>query len=160
MEGNGGSLKDGAEAFLMLILHGAQLFLQSRRVLTVLDLNEVNVTLENAEIFGSVLFGEGGSVGGGWRCCRSAPGLPQLPPATPKNLPTANLLFFVFAGMGATSAASRWLEVNLFLYEKRGLIPTAEMDALCAFLCSGRPCPSPEAGQTGGHEACGPPGSH
>jgi len=67
---------------------------------------------------------------------------------------------FVFAGMGATSAASRWLEVNLFLYEKRGLIPTAEMDALCAFLCSGRPCPSPEAGQTGGHEACGPPGSH
>ena len=113
-KGNGGSLKDGAEAFLMLILHGAQLFLQSRRVLTVLDLNEVNVTLENAEIFGSVLFGEGGSVGGGWRCCRSAPGLPQLPPATPKNLPTANLLFFVFAGMGATSTASERLEVNLY----------------------------------------------
>ena len=36
-------------------------------VLTVLDLDEVNVTLKNAEIFGSVLSGEGGSANG-WRC--------------------------------------------------------------------------------------------
>ena len=35
----------------MLILHGAQLVLRSS-VLTVLDLDEVNVTLKNAEIFG------------------------------------------------------------------------------------------------------------
>jgi hypothetical protein len=60
---NGGSLKDGAEAFV-LFLCGAQLVLRSS-VLTVLDLDEVNVTLENAEIFGPVLFGEGGSSGGG-----------------------------------------------------------------------------------------------
>jgi len=46
-------------------LHGAQLVLRLI-VLTVFDLIlfEVNVTLENAEIFGSMLSGEGGSAGG------------------------------------------------------------------------------------------------
>ena len=62
----------------MLFLRCVQLVMRSS-VLTVFDLDEVNVTLENADIFGSVLSGEGGSVGGGWRRCRSAPGLPQLP---------------------------------------------------------------------------------
>ena len=66
VESNGGSLKGGAEAFL-LFLRGAQLVLRSS-VLTVLELSEVNVTLENAEIFGSALSGEGGSANG-WRCC-------------------------------------------------------------------------------------------
>jgi hypothetical protein len=41
----------------MLFLHGAQLVLCSS-VFTVLNLDEVNVTLKNAEIFGSVLSGE------------------------------------------------------------------------------------------------------
>ena len=50
VESNGGSLKDGAEAF-MLFLRGAQLVLRSS-VLTVLDLDEVIVMLKNAEIFG------------------------------------------------------------------------------------------------------------
>jgi hypothetical protein len=59
-------LKGGAEAFL-LFLWGAQLVLRSS-VLTVLDLDEVNVTLKNAEIFGSMLSGEGGSADV-WRCC-------------------------------------------------------------------------------------------
>ena len=59
----------------MLFLQGIQLILRPS-VLTILDLNEVDVTLKNAEIFGSVLSGECGSVGGGWRCCRSAIGLP------------------------------------------------------------------------------------
>ena len=53
VEGNGGALKDGAEAF-MLFLRSAQLVLQSS-VLTVLDLDKVNVTMENAEISGMVL---------------------------------------------------------------------------------------------------------
>ena len=66
VERNGGSLKGGAEAF-MLSLRGAQLVLRSS-VFTVLDLNEVNVTLKNAETFRSVLSGEGGSATG-WRCC-------------------------------------------------------------------------------------------
>jgi hypothetical protein len=44
VEGNGGSLTDGAEAFVVF-LRGAQLVLRSR-VLTVLDLDEVNVNLE------------------------------------------------------------------------------------------------------------------
>ena len=52
---------------LLLFLHGAQLVLRPI-VLTLLDLDEVNVTLENAEIFGSVLCREGGSASG-WRCC-------------------------------------------------------------------------------------------
>jgi hypothetical protein len=50
VEGNGGSLKDGAEAFV-LFLHGAQLVLRSS-VFKVFDLDELIVTLENAEIFG------------------------------------------------------------------------------------------------------------
>ena len=66
VENNGGFLKGGAEAF-MLFLCGAQLVLQSN-VFTVLGLDEVNVSLKNAEIFGSVLSGEGGSADG-WRCC-------------------------------------------------------------------------------------------
>jgi hypothetical protein len=49
----------------MLFLRNAQLILQSS-ILTVLDLDEVNVTLDIAEIFGSALPGEGGYVGGGW----------------------------------------------------------------------------------------------
>ena len=79
------------------------------------------VTSENADIFGSVLSGEGGSEGGGWRCCWSAPGLPQLPPATPRTHPLSLLVccFFVFVEKGATSTVFRRLEVNLFFYEKR-----------------------------------------
>jgi hypothetical protein len=65
VESNGGSLNGGAEAF-MLFLCGAQLVLRSS-VLTILDLDEVNVTSKK-EIFGSVLSGEGGSANG-WRCC-------------------------------------------------------------------------------------------
>ena len=38
-------------------------------VLTVLDLDEVSVKSENAEIFGSMLSREGGSVGDSWWCC-------------------------------------------------------------------------------------------
>ena len=66
MEGNGGSLEDGAEAFV-LFLRSAQLVLRSS-VLTVLGLDEVNVTLNNAEIFRLVLFGESGYANG-WRSC-------------------------------------------------------------------------------------------
>jgi hypothetical protein len=55
-QGNGGSfLMDRAEVFV-LFLRGAQLLLRSS-VLSVLDLDEVDVTLENAEIMGSVLSG-------------------------------------------------------------------------------------------------------
>jgi hypothetical protein len=119
VKSNGGSLKGGAED-LLLFLRGAQLVLWSS-VLTVIDLDKVNVTLKNAEIFRSVLSGEGRSVGGGWRCCRSAPGLPQLSPATHKNTPPPLLVccFFVFVVMGASRTASGRLEVNLFLPEKR-----------------------------------------
>ena len=67
VEGNRGSFKDSAKVFV-LFLHGAQLVLRSS-VLTILELDEGNVTLENAEIFGSVLSGEVGSAGVGWRCC-------------------------------------------------------------------------------------------
>ena len=66
LEGNGGSLEDGADAF-MLFLRGARLVLRSS-VLTVLDLDKVDVTPRFAEVFRSVLYGVGGSTGG-WRCC-------------------------------------------------------------------------------------------
>ena len=58
-KGNGGSLKEGAEAFV-LFLRGAQLVLRSR-VLTVLD--ELDITLKIAEILESALSVEGGSAG-------------------------------------------------------------------------------------------------
>ena len=91
----------------VLFLCGSQLILQSS-VLTVLDFDEVNVTLENAEIFGLVKSGENGSVGGGWRCCRSAPGVPQLPPATPKNQPPfISLLLLCFRRDGSNQYSIR-----------------------------------------------------
>ena len=55
-----------AEIFV-LFLCGVQLVLRSG-VLTVLDLDEVDVTPRFAEVFRSMLSGVGGSTGG-WRCC-------------------------------------------------------------------------------------------
>jgi len=60
--GSGGSLKDGAEAFV-LFLRGAQLFLRST-VLTVLDHDEVDVTLQN--LWAGAVWK---SSADGWRCC-------------------------------------------------------------------------------------------
>jgi hypothetical protein len=54
-EDSRGSSKDGAEAF-MLFLRGAQLVLRSC-VLTVLDFDDVNAMLKNAEIFGRCCLG-------------------------------------------------------------------------------------------------------
>ena len=82
----------------------------------------MNVRLENAEIFGSVLSGEGGYVG----VAADDPAevllvslncpLPLLRFHPPSLLVCC---FFVFAEMGATSTASGQLEVNLLLSEKR-----------------------------------------
>jgi hypothetical protein len=91
VESNGGSLKNVAKVFV-LFLCGVQLVLRSG-VLTVLYLDEVDVTPRFAEVFGSVVSGVGGSAGG-WRCCWGAPSLPQFPPATPKNLPPCSSLLF------------------------------------------------------------------
>ena len=66
VESNGGSLKNVAEIFVMFLC-GVQLVLGSG-VLTVLDLNKVDVTLRFAKISRSVLSGVGGSAGG-WLYC-------------------------------------------------------------------------------------------
>ena len=66
VESNRGSLENVAEVFV-LFLCGVQPFLRSG-VLTILDLNEVDVTPSFAKVFRSVLSGVGGSTGG-WRCC-------------------------------------------------------------------------------------------
>jgi len=58
------SLENVAEIFV-LFLCGVQLVLRSG-VLTVLDLDEVNVTPRFAEVFRSMLSGVGGSTGA-WR---------------------------------------------------------------------------------------------
>ena len=65
----------------------------------MLDLDEVNVMLENAEVFGSVLSGVGGSTGGGRQSSQS----PSVAPATPKDPPPfiASLLLFMFTDKGA-----------------------------------------------------------
>jgi hypothetical protein len=66
VKSNGSSLENVAKVFV-LFLCGVQLVLRSG-VLTILDLNEVDVTPSFAEVFRSVLSGVGGSTGG-WRCC-------------------------------------------------------------------------------------------
>jgi hypothetical protein len=67
MEGNGGSLKDGAEIYLRCSCAVVSWFcgLVSSQDLIFI---EVDVTLKNAEFFRSVLSGEGGSADG-WRNC-------------------------------------------------------------------------------------------
>jgi hypothetical protein len=95
LEDNGGSLKDGAQAFV-LFLHGTQVVLRSSGCphSTWSRWGEcVNVTLGNAEIFRSVL------QKGGRRICwwlavlLRYPGLSHLrPPATAKKqLPLSNI---------------------------------------------------------------------
>ena len=99
MESNEGSLENVAEVFV-LFLCGVQLVLMPG-VLTILNLDEVDVTPSLVEIFWLVLSGVGGSTGG-WRCCWEAPSLPQMPPATPKNPPPyISLLFLCFCSDGS-----------------------------------------------------------
>jgi hypothetical protein len=62
VESNGGSLENVVEIFV-LFLCGVQLVLRSG-VLTVLDLDEVDVTPSFVEVFRSVLYVVGGSTGG------------------------------------------------------------------------------------------------
>ena len=66
VESNGGSSENVAEIFV-LILCSVQLVLRSG-VLTVLDLNEVDVAPSCVEVFRSMLSGVGESANG-WRCC-------------------------------------------------------------------------------------------
>ena len=66
VESNGGSLENVAKVF-MLFLCNVQLVLRYG-VLTVLDLDEVDVGPSFVEVFRSVLSGVGGCTSG-WRCC-------------------------------------------------------------------------------------------
>jgi hypothetical protein len=97
VESNGGSLENVAKVFV-LFLCGVQLVLRSG-VLTVLDLDKVDVTLRFAKVFRLVLSGVGGSTGGWW-CCWGPPS--QFPPATTKNPPpNICLLFLCFCSDGS-----------------------------------------------------------
>ena len=104
---NGGSLEDVVEIFVLFLASSVQLVLKSG-VLTILDLDEVDVTPSFAEVFRSVLSRVGGCTSG-WRCCWGAPGLPQLPPATSKNPTTLVCLFFFFFGGGCYTVLSKGL---------------------------------------------------
>jgi len=66
VESNGGSLENVAKVFV-LFLCGDQRVLRSG-VLTILNLDEVDVTPSFVEVFRSVLSGVGGCTSG-WRCC-------------------------------------------------------------------------------------------
>jgi hypothetical protein len=102
VESNGGSLKGGAEAF-MLFLHGAQLVLRSS-VLVEFDLIEVNVTLEKLRSLGrcclekvDLLVAVGGAVD------VLPVSLNYYPLPLPKTQPPSLLVccFFVFAEMNS-----------------------------------------------------------
>ena len=108
VEGNGDSLKDGAGAFV-LFLRGAQLVLRSS-VLTVLDLDELSVTLDNAEIFGSVLLSGKVDmlVAGGAPEELSVPLSCTLPLRSIQPPPLLAVCYFlVLVEMGAIHTASR-----------------------------------------------------
>jgi len=66
VESNRGSLENVSEVFV-LFLCGVQLVLRSG-VLTILDLDELDVMPSLVEVYRSVLSGVGGSTGD-WRCC-------------------------------------------------------------------------------------------
>ena len=66
VKSNGSSLENVAKVFV-LFLCGVQLVLRSG-VLTVLDLDEVDVAPSFVEVFRLVLSGVGGCTSG-WRCC-------------------------------------------------------------------------------------------
>jgi hypothetical protein len=118
VESNGGSLKGGAEAF-MLFLCGAQLVLRSS-VFTVLDLDELDVAPSFVEVFRSMLSGVGGSAGG-WQSAGVFPVSLSCPlPLRRTHPPAVVSCFCVFAAMGVTSTISGRLEVNLSLSGKRG----------------------------------------
>jgi hypothetical protein len=116
VESNGGSLENVAEIFV-LFLCGVQLVLRSG-VLTVLDLNEVDAASSFVEVFRSVLSGVGGCTGG-WRCCWGAPSLPQLPPATPKNLPPYICLLFLCVCSDGSNQHKIWAAggKSVFIWE-------------------------------------------
>jgi hypothetical protein len=114
VESNGGSLEIVAEVFV-LFLCGVKLVLRSG-VLTVLDLNEVDVTPRFAEVFGWCC---SGLVAGG------ADGVLPVTLSCPLPLrrthpPALVCCFRVFAEIGVTSTISWRLEVNLSLFEKPG----------------------------------------
>ena len=101
---------------LVLLLCGVQPVLRSG-VLTILDIDRVDVTPSLVEVVRSVLSGVGGSTGG-WRCCWDAPS--QLPPATTKSPPPyISLLFLCFCSDGSNQHKIWAAEVNLSLSGKR-----------------------------------------
>ena len=98
VKSNRGSLEENVAKVFVLFLCGVQLVLRSN-ILTVLDLDKVDVTPKFAEVFRLVLSRVGGSTGG-WQCCWDAPS--QLPPATTKSPPPyISLLFLCFCRDGS-----------------------------------------------------------
>jgi hypothetical protein len=106
VEVNGGSLEDGAKIFV-LFLRGAQLALRSS-VLTVLDLDKVDVTLRMLRSLDRCCLGKVDLLKAGG-VAEVPPSLPHLPPATPKSPPPliASLLLFCFCGDGSNQYSIR-----------------------------------------------------
>ena len=122
VESNGGFLENVAKVFVLLFC-GVKLVLRSG-VLTVLDLDEVDVAPSFVEVFRSVLSGVGGCTSGCLcrsvllRCSQS----PSIAPCHSEEPtpPTLVCCFCVVAAMGVTSTKSGWLEVNLSLSWEAG----------------------------------------
>jgi len=115
----------------VLFFCGVQLVLRSG-VLTVLDLDEVDVTPRFAEVFKSVLSGVGGSTGG-WRCCCGAP--IQLPPATTKNPPPYVILLFLRFGSNGSNQHKIWTAggKSVFIWEAGWEEPFGNNSAFSCF---------------------------
>ena len=119
VKSNRGSLKNVAKVFV-LFLCGVQLVLRSG-VLTVLDLDKVDVTPRFAEVFRSVCLGLVAlMVAGG--AAELLPVSLNCPLPLQRTHPPTLLVccICVFAALGVTSTKSGRLEVNLSLSGKRG----------------------------------------
>ena len=114
-------MENVAKVFV-LFLCGVQLVLRSG-VLTIFDLDEVDVTPRFAEVFGSVLRSLGRCCLGlvallvvAWRCCWGAPNLPQLAPATSKDPPPYIGLLFLCVCSGGSNQHKFWAAGGKFVF--------------------------------------------
>ena len=103
----------------MLLLCGVQPVLRSG-VLTILDLDEVDVTPRFAEVFGRCCLGLVALLAAGGAAGVLLVSLSCPLPLRRTHPPAVVCCFRVFAEVGVTNTISGRLEVNLSLCEKRG----------------------------------------
>jgi hypothetical protein len=120
-EGNGGSLKDSAEAFV-LFLHGTCWLVLRSSVFSLLDIVRWLSRWRMLRYLGQCCLGKVNLLNAGGAAEMLLVSLSFPLPLLAKNPPPliASLLLFFLEELGATSKASKRLKLNLFLSGTRG----------------------------------------